>query len=129
MKKIITYGTFDTFHHGHFFLLERAAALGDYLTVCVSTDEFNAQKGKRALFNWETRCRIIQNLSFVDKVLPEENWSQKINDVLENRIDIFAIGDDWKGKFDFLKEYCEVVYIPRTQNISSTIIRKIANAN
>jgi len=129
VKKIITYGTFDTFHHGHYFLLERAAELGDHLTVCVSTDEFNSQKGKRALFNWETRCRIIQNLSFVDKVLPEDNWSQKINDVLENRIDIFAIGEDWKGKFDFLKDYCEVVYIPRTKNISSTIIRKIANAN
>jgi glycerol-3-phosphate cytidylyltransferase len=129
VKKIITYGTFDTFHYGHFFLLERTAALGTHLTVCISTDEFNSQKGKCAVFNWETRCRIIQNLSFVDKVLPEENWSQKINDVLENRIDIFAIGDDWKGKFDFLKDYCEVVYIPRTQNISSTIIRKITNAN
>lgn len=129
MRRVITYGTFDTFHYGHFYLLERAAALGNHLTVCVATDEFNAEKGKRAHLNWKTRCHIIKTLSFVNKVLPEENWSQKVNDVVENNIDVFVIGDDWMDKFNFLKEYCEVIYLPRTDYISSTIIRRIVNAS
>ena len=129
MKKVITYGTFDVFHYGHFYFLERAAKLGDHLTVAVSTDEFNLQKGKRAMLNWAARCHILQNISFVDEVIPEENWSQKVNDVNKFNINVFVIGDDWKGKFDFLKQYCEVTYLNRTKNISSTLIRREAGAN
>ena len=129
MKKVITYGTFDVFHYGHFYLLERAAQLGDHLTVAVSTDEFNLQKGKKAMLNWAARCHILQNISFVDEVIPEENWSQKVNDVNKFNIDVFVIGDDWKGKFDFLNQYCEVTYLNRTKNISSTLIRREAGAN
>ena len=129
MKKVITYGTFDVFHYGHFYLLERAAMLGDHLTVAVSTDEFNLQKGKKAMLNWAARCHILQNISFVDEVIPEENWSQKVNDVNKFNIDVFVIGDDWKGKFDFLNQYCEVTYLNRTKNISSTLIRREAGAN
>ena len=129
MKKVITYGTFDVFHYGHFYLLERAAKLGDHLTVAVSTDEFNLQKGKKAMLNWATRSHILQNISFVDEVIAEENWSQKVNDVNKFNIDVFVIGDDWKGKFDFLNQYCEVTYLNRTKNISSTLIRREAGAN
>jgi glycerol-3-phosphate cytidylyltransferase len=129
MKKVITYGTFDVFHYGHFYLLERAAKLGDHLTVAVSTDEFNLQKGKKAMLNWAARCHILQNISFVDEVIAEENWSQKVNDVNKFNIDVFVIGDDWKGKFDFLNQYCEVTYLNRTKNISSTLIRREAGAN
>lgn len=123
MVKVITYGTFDTFHYGHFFLLERAASLGDHLTVGVSTDKFNNTKQKQALLDWQTRSHIVRNISCVDNVIPEKTWDQKINDIVENEIDIFVIGDDWKGEFDFLKAFCEVLYLPRTEKISSTLIR------
>ncbi|MPQ38229.1 glycerol-3-phosphate cytidylyltransferase [Lactobacillus plantarum] len=123
MKKVITYGTFDLLHKGHVRLLKRAKALGDYLIVCVSTDEFNALKGKSAYTSFEDRKYILEAISYVDKVIPEESWDQKINDVVNNDVDIFVIGDDWKGKFDFLKDYCEVIYLPRTEGISSTKIK------
>lgn len=124
MKKVITYGTFDTFHYGHFFLLERAKQLGSHLTVCVSTDKFNIQKkGKTPKLKFSDRSRIINSLSFVDTVCAEESWEQKINDIKRFNISIFAIGEDWKGQFDFLKIYCDVVYLSRTNDVSSTLIR------
>jgi len=123
MKKVITYGTFDLLHKGHIRLLERAKALGDDLPVCVSSDEFNAEKGKRAYTSYEDRKYILEAIKYVDRVIPEKSWDQKIKDVQDNDIDIFVMGDDWKGKFDFLKDYCEVVYLPRTEGISTTKIK------
>ena len=124
MKRVITYGTFDLFHIGHLKLLKRARELGDYLIVGVSTDEFNKLKGKKSVFPFEERKEIIESIKFVDKVIDENKWEQKIDDIKKYNIDIFVIGDDWKGKFDFLKDYCEVVYLPRTENISSTFLKK-----
>lgn len=124
MRRVITYGTYDTLHHGHIRLLRRARALGDYLIVALSTDEFNALKGKTALFSYEERKYDLESLRMVDLVIPEKTWDQKIEDVRLFQADVFAMGDDWEGKFDFLKEYCEVVYLPRTPSISSTQIRK-----
>lgn len=124
MKKVITYGTFDLLHHGHIRLLERAKGLGDYLIVAISTDEFNLGKGKVCTYSYEERAHIVKAIRYVDEVIPEVNWEQKITDVKERGIDIFVIGDDWRGKFDFLKEYCEVVYLPRTEGISTTQIKE-----
>ena len=121
MKKVITYGTFDLLHYGHINLLQRAKALGDYLIVAVSSDEFNRQKGKVCYFSYEERKRMVEALRCVDLVIPEESWDQKIR---EFRVDTFVMGDDWKGKFDFLKDYCEVVYLPRTPEISTTKIKQ-----
>lgn len=124
MKKIITYGTYDLLHYGHINLLQRAKALGDYLIVALSTDEFNwDSKQKKCYFTYEQRKRLLESVRYVDLVIPEENWEQKISDVKEFKIDTFVMGDDWKGKFDFLKEYCEVVYLPRTPEISTTQIK------
>ncbi|ULJ63082.1 glycerol-3-phosphate cytidylyltransferase [Wielerella bovis] len=120
MIKVLTYGTFDLLHHGHIRLLERAKALGDHLTVAVSTDEFNLGKGKVCAYPYEERACIVAAIKYVDAVIPETTWEQKIKDVQEHNIDIFVIGDDWAGKFDFLKEYCEVVYLPRTEGVSTT---------
>jgi len=125
MKKVITYGTFDVFHYGHFSLLQRAKSLGDHLTVCVSTDEFNTLKNKKSQMNYLERVNILKHISLVDEIHPEENWEQKITDIVNLKIDIFVIGDDWKGKFDFLKDYCEVRYLQRTITISSSKIREI----
>ena len=123
MKKVITYGTFDLLHYGHINLLRRAKELGDYLIVALSTDEFNAIKGKKSFFKYEERKMILESIKYIDEVIPENNWEQKINDIKNNNIDVFVIGDDWKGKFDYLKEYCEVVYLPRTPEISTTQIK------
>lgn len=124
MKKVITYGTFDLLHYGHINLLQRAKALGDYLIVALSTDEFNTiEKGKKTYFTYEERKRLLEAIRYVDLVIPEENWEQKITDVQEFRVDTFVIGDDWTGKFDFLKDYCEVVYLERTPEISTTKIK------
>jgi glycerol-3-phosphate cytidylyltransferase len=123
MKKVITYGTYDLLHWGHINLLKRAKELGDYLIVALSTDEFNAIKGKKAYYPYEQRKFILESIRYVDKVIPERTWEQKIEDVKKYDIDIFVMGDDWKGKFDFLKEYCEVVYLPRTIGISTTKIK------
>jgi glycerol-3-phosphate cytidylyltransferase len=123
MKRVITYGTFDLFHYGHLRILERAKSYGDYLIVAVSSDEFNAVKGKECVYPYEHRSKIVQAIKYVDKVIPEHNWEQKIKDVTENNVDIFIMGEDWKGKFDFLKDYCEVVYLKRTDNISTTQIK------
>ena len=128
MKKVITYGTFDLLHIGHLNLLKRAKALGDYLIVSVSTDEFNEQKGKKTVIPFIQRAELVRNLKCVDKVIPESSWEQKIIDIKNYDIDIFVMGSDWKGKFDFLKDYCEVVYLERTQEISTTQLKiEIAN--
>mgnify|MGYP005759664891 FL=1 len=125
MRKVITYGTFDLLHYGHIQLLRRAKALGDYLIVALSTDEFNLnQKNKVCYFSYEQRKLLLESIRFVDLVIPEENWDQKISDVKEFKVDTFVMGDDWKGKFDFLKDYCEVVYLPRTPEISTSQIKK-----
>ena len=123
MKKVITYGTYDLLHVGHINLLRRARELGDYLIVVVSSDEFNAIKGKKAYYSFEDRKKILEAIRYVDEVLPEYTWEQKIDDVVKNNVDVFVMGDDWTGKFDFLKEYCEVVYLPRTEGISTTKIK------
>lgn len=124
MKKVITYGTFDLLHYGHINLLRRAKEMGDYLIVALSTDEFNwNSKQKKCYFSYEERKQLLEAIRYVDLVIPEECWEQKISDVKEFRVDTFVIGDDWEGKFDFLKEYCEVVYLPRTPDISTTQIK------
>lgn len=127
MKKVITYGTFDLLHIGHINLLRRARALGDYLIVALSTDEFNALKGKKAYYPYEQRKAILEAIRYVDKVIPERNWEQKVDDVINHDVDVFVMGDDWEGKFNFLKEYCEVVYLPRTVGISTTKIKQDLN--
>lgn len=125
MKRVITYGTFDLLHYGHINLLRRAKELGDYLIVALSTDEFNSvEKNKICYFSYEQRKSLLEAIRYVDLVIPEENWEQKRQDVKEYHIDTFVMGDDWKGKFDFLKDSCEVVYLPRTPEISSTQIKK-----
>lgn len=125
MKKVITYGTFDLLHYGHINLLRRAKEQGDYLIVALSTDEFNwNEKRKKCYFTYEQRKKLLEAIRYVDLVIPEENWEQKVSDVKEFRIDTFVMGDDWEGKFDFLKDYCEVVYLPRTPEISTTQIKQ-----
>ena len=130
MRKLITYGTFDLLHAGHINLLRRAKELGDYLIVVVSTDEFNwNEKRKKCYFSYEERKKLVEAVRYVDLVIPEENWDQKISDVKEYHVDTFVMGDDWKGKFDFLKDYCEVVYLPRTEGISTTKIKQDLGLN
>lgn len=126
MKRVITYGTFDLLHYGHINLLRRAKALGDYLIVAISSDEFNRiEKHKKTYFTYEQRKMLLEALRYVDLVIPEENWQQKRSDMHEYHIDTFVMGDDWKGKFDFLKdEGVEVVYLPRTPEISTSQIKK-----
>ena len=118
--KVFTTGTFDLLHYGHINLLKRAKALGDYLIVVLSSDEFNAIKNKKSYYNYEQRKSILESCRYVDLVVPEYNWEQKIDDIQKYQADIFVMGDDWKGKFDFLKDYCEVIYLPRTPDVSST---------
>jgi len=124
MKTVITYGTFDLLHVGHINLLRRARELGDQLIVGLSTDEFNKEKAKKSYYSFEDRKIILESIRYVDKVIPECNWEQKIEDVVKYNVDIFVMGDDWKGKFDFLTDYCQVVYLPRTIGISTTQIKE-----
>lgn len=124
MKKVLTYGTFDLLHHGHINLLRRAKELGDYLVVGISSDEFNRIKGKKSYYSYEERKLILEAIRYVDEVIPEHTWEQKVEDVQKHNIDVFVMGDDWAGKFDFLSEYCDVVYLPRTVGISTTQIKK-----
>ena len=128
MKRILTYGTFDTLHFGHIHLLQRARALGDQLIVGLSTDNFNVQKNKKAMHCWKERKFFLEALKCVDLVIAEKAWEQKSDDIELYHVDVFTIGSDWTGKFDFLSKYCEVVYLPRTPNVSSTQIRKILNS-
>lgn len=123
MKRVITYGTFDLIHYGHINLLERAKKLGDYLVVWLSTNEFNEQKNKKCYFSYEERKRLLEALRVVDLVIPEESWEQKRSDIQMYHIDTFVMGDDWKGKFDDLKDICEVVYLERTPEVSTTKIK------
>jgi glycerol-3-phosphate cytidylyltransferase len=126
MKKkiVITYGTFDVLHYGHINLLKRAKALGDHLIVGLSTDEFNEQKGKKSYYTYYHRKEILQSIKYVDKVIPEECWEQKVLDLKNYEVDIFVMGNDWEGKFDFLSDYCKVIYLPRTEGVSSTLVRE-----
>lgn len=123
MDRVITYGTYDLLHYGHIELLRRARALGDYLIVALSSDEFNAGKGKECYFSYADRKRMLEAIRYVDLVIPELTWDQKIPDIERYQVDTFVMGDDWTGKFDFLKEHCEVVYFPRTPEISTTDIK------
>lgn len=125
MQRVITYGTFDLLHYGHINLLRRAKELGDYLIVALSTDEFNLEKGKKSYFSFEKRKQLLESIRYVDLVIPETSWDQKINDVHEFRVNTFVMGDDWFGKFDFLEnEGVEVVYLPRTPEISTSQIKQ-----
>ena len=128
MKRVITYGSFDLLHYGHINLLRRAKQLGDYLIVVLSTDEFIArEKSKKSYFSYEKRKMLLESIRYVDLVIPEERQDQKIPNIKEYCVDTFVMGDDWKGKFDYLKEYCEVVYLPRTPEISTTQIKNDLN--
>ena len=131
MKKILTYGTFDLFHIGHLNILRNSKEIGDYLVVAVSTDEFNEIKGKKAYYSYEDRKSIVEAIKYVDEVIPEYDWDQKPNDIKKYNIDVVVMGDDWKGnpKFEDLKKYCEVIYLPRTEGISSTKIKNDLNEN
>lgn len=122
-KRVLTYGTFDYLHIGHINILRRAKELGNYLVVGLSTDEFNVLKHKQSHSSFEERKAIVEAIRYVDLVIPESNWEQKPDDIRQHKIDLFVMGDDWAGKFDFLRSHCEVAYLPRTQNISSTIIK------
>lgn len=124
MKRIVTYGTFDILHTGHINLLKRARALGDELYVGLSSDSFNMIKNKKSVLDYSNRKIVLESLKYVDYVFPEENWDQKSIDVRKYEIDTFVIGEDWKGKFDFLKEYCNVIYLPRTPSISTTMLKE-----
>lgn len=124
MRRVITYGTFDLLHYGHIELLKRAKALGDYLIVALSADEFNALKGKKAYFSYADRKRMLEAIRYVDMVIPEENWEQKPLDIDRFNVDVFVMGDDWQGEFDeLLAGKCEVVYLSRTPEISTTQIK------
>lgn len=126
MKRVLTYGTFDLLHYGHIRILERAKKLGDYLIVALSTDEFNAIKNKKAYHNYETRKKMLEAIRYVDLVIPENEWEQKINDVKEYHVDVVVMGSDWKDseKFEILRPYCDVVYLDRTEGVSTTKIKK-----
>jgi len=121
MKTVITYGTFDTFHYGHLELLRRAKELGDYLIVAISTDEFNSTKGKASRFDYATRKEWVSAIKYVDLIIPEKSWDQKVTDVTNYNIDVLVMGDDWKSKFDFVP--CKTIYLTRTPEISSTVIK------
>lgn len=128
MTTVITYGTFDLFHIGHLRLLQRLRSLGDRLVVGVSTDEFNAVKGKKTVVPYAHRADIVASIREVDVVFPEDNWAQKRDDIVRERVDIFAMGDDWVGRFDDLSDLCKVVYLPRTRDVSTTEIRQMVTA-
>lgn len=125
MKRVLTYGTYDLLHYGHIRLLKRARALGDYLVVAISTDAFNAGKGKKAYHDYRTRKEMLEAVRYVDLVIPEESWDQKIDDVNLYRIDVVVMGADWEGsdRFEYLRDYCELVYLPRTEGVSSSMIK------
>lgn len=129
MRKVITYGTFDLLHYGHINLLRRAKEQGDYLIVALSTDEFNwDEKQKKCYFSYEKRKMLLEAIRYVDLVIPENGWEQKMTDIDEFKVDVFVMGDDWKGKFDFVKETgAEVVYLERTPEISTSQIKKDLN--
>jgi glycerol-3-phosphate cytidylyltransferase len=124
VTRVLTYGTFDLLHIGHLNLLERLRALGDELIVAVSTDEFNAEKGKRCVVSFEDRIRLVSALKCVTATIPETDWAQKAHDIKRLNVDVLGMGSDWEGKFDSMNLYCRVVYLPRTEGISTTFLRK-----
>ena len=126
MKRVLTYGTFDLLHFGHIEILRRAKELGDYLIVAVSTDEFNEIKGKKAYHNYETRKKMLEAIRYVDLVIPENDWKQKRNDVIDYKVDVVVMGSDWENNenFECLRDICEVIYLPRTPEISTTQIKE-----
>lgn len=124
MKKVITYGTFDLLHIGHINILKKAKAHGDYLVVGLSTDSFNRIKHKDAVYSYQDRKKILEAIRYVDEVIPEESWEQKQKDIVEHDISTLIMGDDWQGEFDALNAYCEVIYLARTPEISTTLIKK-----
>ena len=125
MTKVITYGTYDLLHYGHIRLLERAKELGDYLIVGVTADDFDKTRGKiNVQQSLMERIEAVRATGLADEIIVEEYEGQKIDDIQRYGVDIFTVGSDWKGKFDFLKEYCEVVYLPRTPEISTTQIKQ-----
>ena len=130
LKRVLTYGTFDLLHYGHIRLLRRAAALGDYLVVALSTDEFNAEKGKESFYSFETRKEMLEAVRYVDLVIPESNWTQKLDDVREYHIDTVVMGADWAGspRFECLRRLCELVYLERTPDISTTQVKDALGA-
>lgn len=123
MKRVLTYGTFDLLHIGHINILRRAKNLGDYLIVGLSTDEFNSLKNKRSYYSYEERKLLLESIKYVDLVIPECSWEQKMDDVLNRDIDLLVMGDDWRGRFDHLRAYCNVIYLPRTVGISTSMIK------
>lgn len=123
-KTVITYGTFDMFHIGHLKLLQRLGEISDKLIVAVSTDEFNSKKGKKTLIPYSQRAEIVNSINCVDLVIPEDSWDQKITDIKDYDVSVFAMGDDWVGEFDYLNEFCKVLYLSRTENISTTKLKK-----
>jgi glycerol-3-phosphate cytidylyltransferase len=127
MIKVITYGTYDLLHIGHINLLKRAKALGDYLIVGLSTDAFNERKNKDSFLSYAQRKAVLEAIRYVDEIIPEENWEQKVEDIKKNNVDVFVIGSDWKGKFDDLTKYCKVIYLDRTPNISTTSLKESIN--
>lgn len=124
MKRVITYGTYDLLHYGHIELLRRARKMGDYLIVALSTDEFNQIKNKKSYYDYEQRKMMLESIRYVDLVIPEEGWGQKEKDVDRFDVDVFVMGHDWEGEFDFLKDKCEVIYLNRTEGISTTKIKQ-----
>ena len=124
MKRVITYGTYDLLHYGHIELLRRAREMGDYLIVALSSDEFNRIKNTKSYYNYEQRKMMLESIRYVDLVIPEEGWGQKEKDVERYDIDTFVMGHDWEGEFDFLKDKCEVIYLRRTEGISTTKVKK-----
>lgn len=131
MKRVLTYGTFDLLHYGHIRLLKRAKELGDYLIVGLSTDEFNEIKHKKSYHNYETRKIMLEAIRYVDLVIPENSWDQKINDVIDYHVDTVVMGSDWKGseKFEYLSEYCQLKYLDRTQGVSTSMIKEELGLN
>lgn len=125
LRRVLTYGTYDLLHYGHIRLLQRAAALGDYLVVALSTDEFNAIKGKKSFYPYEVRREMLEAIRYVDLVIPENDWSQKRSDIEIYDIDVVCMGGDWRGdqRFEALKDTCEVVYLDRTEGISTTEVK------
>lgn len=124
MKRVITYGTYDLLHYGHIELLRRAREMGDYLIVALSTDEFNQIKNKKSYYDYEQRKMMLESIRYVDLVIPENNWKQKNQDVTKYEVDTFVMGHDWEGEFDFLQNKCEVIYLKRTEGISTTQIKQ-----
>ena len=127
IKTVLTYGTFDLLHYGHLEILRRASLLGNKLIVGLSTDEFNEKKGKTCVIPYQKRKELLESLDYVNQVIPEHDWGQKMIDIEDNNIDIFVMGNDWEGKFDKLKDFCKVIYLPRTKGISSTKLKSILN--